>query len=117
MIQIKPGVSFAIIAPAGYRILAALKAAGERLDLDLTITSGCDGVHSGPTDPHHTGEAYDVRTHDLGDATQSVLEAVLEQIGASFFGFLEDPGTPNEHLHFQRRKGLVYTVEDFFAGR
>ena len=55
-------------------ILAALKAASKTLNLDLTITSGTDGVHSGPGDVHHRGEAYDVRSHDF---QASFVEAAL----------------------------------------
>jgi hypothetical protein len=29
-----------------------------------------------------------------------------------FYGFLERPGGPLEHFHFQRRNRVTYTVED-----
>jgi len=118
MVKVKPGVEFTTIAPAGYCILAAIKAASVRLGVDLTITSACDGQHSGPSDPHKLGEAYDVRSHDLvPELRPRVVHAVMAELGdARFFGFLEAPGTSNEHFHFQRRRFTTFTIEDFLAG-
>lgn len=116
-VLVKPGAEFAVIAPGGYLILDALKAASKSLVLDLTISSGTDGMHSGPGDPHHFGNAYDVRSHDLDDATKTkVLAAVMVTLGwAQFFGFVEAPGTDDEHFHYQTKKGTAYTVLDFLA--
>ena len=116
-ILVKPGVEFSVIAPAGYLILDALKQASKTLGLDLTITSGTDGLHSGPLDPHHTGEAFDVRSHDLSpDVKDRVLAAIVGELGTvQFFAFLEAAGTDNEHFHAQRKKGTTFTVEDFLA--
>ena len=119
VLRAKDGVQFAKIAPAGFRLLAALDKAVLNLNMDLVITSGTDGEHSGPADPHHTGEAYDVRSQNISNKN-AVLLGVLSQLGhptpvdgggyatAFFFGWLEDAGTPNEHFHFQRRRGVVY---------
>jgi hypothetical protein len=111
VVRVKDGVLFTIIAPAGFRILSAIDECAKNLSFDLTITSACDGVHSGPADPHHTGEAYDVRTHDFPDETtkQVVLSDIMTSLGLmSFYGFIEDPGTDNEHIHIQRKKDTVY---------
>jgi hypothetical protein len=118
MINVKEGVEFSIIAPAGFLILQALKTTSKTLNLDLTITSGTDGAHSGPTDPHHSGEAFDVRCNDLSSSLKTmVLNAVMYDLGFDrFYGFIEAPDTGNEHLHFQRRKGTTFTVEDFLNG-
>ncbi len=107
---VKTGVRFAVIAPGGFRILSAIDRAADALGLDLTITSACDGQHSGPDDPHHRGEAYDVRTHELTIAQkQQLLARVMDCLGwESFYGFLEDYQTINEHAHFQVKKGMVY---------
>jgi len=108
-VRVKEGAEFSVIAPGGFVILAAIQLTVESLGHDLTITSGTDGEHSGPNDPHHRGEAYDIRTNDLTDK-----EAVLEQIQKNlygeehFFAFIEDPGTPNEHIHCQIKRGTVY---------
>lgn len=119
VLKVKDGVQFTTIAPAGFRLLAAFDNACIQLGFSLTITSACDGEHSGPLDPHHTGEAYDVRSQGIDDKDQ-VLLAVLNQFGhptpaegggyttAYFFGWLEQAGTANEHFHFQRRKGSIY---------
>lgn len=117
-IRVADGVQFGVIAPAGFEILRALTAVSNSSGVDFTITSGTDGVHSGLSDPHHSGCAYDVRSHDLTNK-QDVLTAVMQELGqpsassggyvtAKFFGWLEQAGTDNEHFHFQLRHGQVY---------
>lgn len=114
-LRTKDGVRFDVIAPGGFRILAALEYCADRIAHDLTIASGTDGEHSGPDDPHHRGEAYDVRTHDLPDK-QLALDCIKdflaiprdEQQGSRFFAWIEAEGQPNEHIHVQVRKGTVY---------
>lgn len=105
--RVKEGVQFTKIAPGGVRILAALENCANRISHDLTITSACDGVHSGPEDPHHKGEAYDVRSHDLPDKNLA-LGYIQEFLGERFYAFLEDATETNEHLHVQVKKGTVY---------
>ena len=108
VLLVKPGVEFKVIAPAGFRILWALTEVASGDGPDLTITSACDGAHSGPDDPHHRGEAYDVRCHDLPDPAL-VLQDLQHILGTGqFFSFIEDPGTANEHIHVQLRKGMTY---------
>ncbi len=124
-VRVKDGVQFSVIAPGGFRILSALDQAALTLDLDVTITSACDGQHSGLSDPHHLGRAYDVRTHDhTSEDVQKILRMVMDdlartpndeptRVGAGlatmhFYGFLEDAGKSNEHLHFQQRQGTEY---------
>lgn len=118
VVRVKPGVQFNVIAPAGFRLLAALDNAALSLGHDLTITSGTDGEHSGSDDPHHSGNAYDVRSQDVPDK-QAVLITVLSLLGTpvpssggfvtdKFFGWLEQAGTANEHFHFQLRHGQEY---------
>jgi hypothetical protein len=116
-IRVKAGVDFSTVAPAGFCILSALKATSRDLGVDLTITSACDGEHSGPTDPHRLGEAYDVRSHDLlPELRPRVLGAVMQRLGRErFYGFLEAPGTSNEHFHFQRRRGTTFTIADYLG--
>jgi hypothetical protein len=110
VVRVKDGVAFTTIAPAGFRILRAIDYTANRLGLDLTITSACDGDHSGPGDPHHAGEAFDLRTHGLTDAK---LQDVLHTLGSvlnseQFFVLHESIGTPNEHIHAQRRRNTVF---------
>lgn len=109
VVRVKDGVQFTVIAPGGFCILAAIQRAAIMCIVDLTITSACDGVHSGPTDPHHRGEAYDIRTHDMSPGQKSdVLGEITRTLGERFYGFLEAPGTPNEHLHVQVARGTAY---------
>lgn len=114
MVNVKPGVEFTVIAPGGYMILQAIKDASKSLKLDLTITSGTDGVHSGPLDPHHTGEAYDIRSHDFDPQTKAqVLNAIMGDLEMGrFYGFLEGMGGADEHIHVQRARSTVFTAED-----
>lgn len=128
IVRVKPGVLFTVIAPAGFRLLAAIERTARALAIELTITSACDGEHSGPTDPHHRGEAYDVRTrnltepqkdgvlreilnacHDAGDGSPRPVDGTPRSLATGrFFGFVEAPGDVNEHIHVQVRKGRVY---------
>jgi hypothetical protein len=107
VVRVKPGVLFTVIAPGGFELLSAIALTAKEIGHDLTITSACDGEHSGPDDPHHRGEAYDVRTHDLPNP-QYALEILIFQLGPLFYAFLEDPGTVNEHIHCQVAKDTTY---------
>lgn len=107
-VRVKLGVLFTIIAPAGFHILSALDMIARQAGHDLTITSACDGEHSGPDDPHKRGEAYDIRTHDLMDKDY-ILSRIQLVLGEDrFFAFLEDPNSENEHIHCQLKKGVLY---------
>jgi hypothetical protein len=107
VVRVKEGVEFAVIAPGGFRILATLDHIAALGDEDLTITSGTDGAHSGPDDPHHRGCAYDIRSHDLRDK-QRTLSVLKGMLGSAFYAFLEDPDSPNEHIHCQVAKGTTF---------
>jgi len=110
VVQVKSSVLFTVIAPGGFRILSAIDQCAAKSTADLVITSACDGTHSGPNDPHHRGEAYDVRSHDFTpDEKDQVLAQIMNILGWDrFYGFLEAANTDNEHFHFQVRKGTVY---------
>jgi hypothetical protein len=84
MVTTKDGVDFAVVAPAGFVILAALKTLSAEEGVDLVITSACDGVHSGPGDPHHSGEAYDVRSHDFALDRKAHLVAAARGFSPSW---------------------------------
>ena len=118
-ILIKKGVTFAPLAPAGAQILSKLKQVVDRYDFDVTITSGNDGTHSGPKDPHHSGEAFDLRTNTLAKAQKQALlddlKAALYKPDRRFYVLLERPGKPGEHIHVQRRAGTTYDFYDFLA--
>jgi hypothetical protein len=108
IVRCKAGVQFAIIAPGGFEILRAITEAAMGLSYDVMITSGTDGTHSGPNDPHHRGEAYDVHTKDVPDK-QELLYSIMKHLAPDqFYGFIEDENMPNEHIHVQVKKGTVY---------
>lgn len=112
-VLVRPGVTFSF-APAGFRILEALKTASKSLGIPVTITSGSDGVHSSPTDPHYSGQAYDIRTKDMPPSVKPVfIQTVLTLLGPQFSGFLEDPSSSNEHFHVQRASNTVYSILDY----
>lgn len=106
----KSGVQFTVIAPGGFRILSALDQVVAKSPFDRVVTSACDGAHSGPTDPHHSGNAYDVRSHDLTpEQKDTFLASVMLLLGWDrFYGFMESPNTDDEHFHFQVKKGTTY---------
>lgn len=110
VVRCKEGVQFGKVLPSGFRILSAIDQVAFALSVDLVLTSGTDGEHSGPTDPHHRGEAYDVRSKGFSpELKKGVLDGVMRRLGwESFYGFLESEGTDNEHFHFQVRKGTAY---------
>ena len=110
VVHVKDSVQFSKIAPAGFRILSAIDDCAAKLDLDLVITSACDGTHSGEADPHHSGEAYDVRSRDFTpEQKDRILAEIMAKLGwERFYGFLEAPNTDNEHFHYQRKKGTSY---------
>jgi hypothetical protein len=120
VIKLKEGVQMGdSLAPAGARILEVLKHLAGDYPFDLVITSARDGVHSGPADPHHSGEAFDLRVHHLTipqlHRLLSDLKAELYKDPRRFFVQLEGEGTPNAHIHCQRRKGTVYSMLDYLA--
>lgn len=110
VVRVKAGVLFTKIAPAGFRILRAFDQTATSLGIDLEVTSACDGEHSGPADPHHSGEAYDLHTQSYTSETKAkILDTIIRILGTEYFyTFLEDAGTPNEHIHSQRKRGTVF---------
>jgi len=94
-------------SPGGVRILATFDHVAQVIGHDITVTSGNDGIHSGPGDPHFKGDALDCRTHDLPDK-QAALKAMQDVAGDRFFFWIEDEGLPNEHIHGQVKRGTVY---------
>lgn len=112
VVKVKSGVEFARIAPAGFRILEAISACTRECQVDLTITSGTDGEHSGPADPHYTGEAFDLRIDFDADMLSRVLAFLTLHLGEAFTVIHEHSGataqTTAAHIHVQRAKGTVY---------
>lgn len=125
IVRTKLGVRFDVIDPAGFRLLGALDRVARLVPYDLTITCGTEAHPT--TDPHTLGHAYDVRSHlftpdqqrfilrgVMLDLQETGMDAPLEVAGGlvtcHFFGWLEHPGEPLEHFHFQKRKGVPFGV-------
>lgn len=121
-LRAKDSVDFAVIAPGGFRILAALDAATTLLGRDLVITAGTDS-HPQPS-AHNRGEAYDVRVSDMPEGTiLALLDFLRLRLGANFTVLYEAPTRPTgllanqtsvnpaataPHLHLQVRKGVAW---------
>lgn len=121
-------VSSVPLKPAGLRIICEACNIVKDLPWDVGITSGTEGQHSGPTDPHPRGEAIDFMTHNFRTMEEKYSFASSLAIrlndglatrvnghddvdgwaGAKFFVFVEHPGQPKEHVHAQVRKGCQY---------
>lgn len=125
-VTFKDGVlPIARLAPAGVRILGALDHTARACGVSLVVT--CADKEHPASDPHSTGEAFDVRTRNLTDAgmktrvLQTLIATLADDAGSDqplpvsigfatkrFYAQLENPGQPNEHLHVQRRNGTAY---------
>jgi len=104
-------VRFDVIDEATIYLLSTLQKVAARLEIAAVwITSGTDGAHSGPDDPHHHGHALDIRTHNFPTRAERVafVEALGLALGKAFFVFLEDPDTDNEHVHAQVKRGVTF---------
>lgn len=121
VLYVKPGVRFDRIAPAGFMILWALQQTARVLGHSLTVTSGTDSHFR--SNPHGRGEAFDVRSRTVPDKPRMLRELLLQLSEGphdapaataggwatkDFFGCLEAPGTKNEHVHCQLRKGRIF---------
>lgn len=114
-IRVKPGVTW-VYAPALFRILEGVKAVSQSLGVTCTITSAADGKHSGPTDPHYSGNAIDLRAHDLTrEQLDTVLAGLRAELGPQFSVLDEGIGTANHHVHIQRTSGTTYGMSEYLA--
>lgn len=119
----KPGVRFDCIAPAGFRILAAIVACAAALGRDILITSGTDS-HSLP-DPHARGCAYDIGLANWSaDNISQGLTFLRGNLGPLFTVLYEVPRKPLDptliplayvnsvatgpHFHIQPLKGSTW---------
>ena len=112
--------------PAAARIIGALDYAASFLGLDLTVTSGAEELipPRAASDPHMTGEAFDVRVNDLAPKDiRRVYEALRSVLEAGDFTVLFEGPKPHPeladiqyvnpkatgfHFHIQRKKGTVF---------
>lgn len=95
IVRARPGVRFDTIAPAGFRILAALDVLCKAEVRDVEITCGTEG-HK-PSDPHPQGRAYDVSVKGLTPLEIVRWKKRLEQtLGARFAVLYEVPSLPTD---------------------
>ena len=123
VVRHRPGARFDVIAPAGFRILAALDQTAQDCRVDLMVTCGTDS-HAMP-DPHVTGEAYDVSVLGLSAQQIADVKANLDAaLGPLFTVLYEVPSVPSDptlrpiayvnvkatgpHFHIQRKKGTTF---------
>lgn len=125
VVRWKLGARWDTPTSAGTRILGALDRAAPVCRTDLEVTSGTDGAHSGPNDPHKRGVAFDVSVQGFSPALVVQVKTYLEQVLGSLFTVLyECPTSPTEpqlariasvnpeatgpHFHIQPRKGTTW---------
>lgn len=128
VLRLKPGAGVSNPAPAGFRILSALDQFAATRPTDVYITSGNEAEWRAPTDPHQTGEAFDISVKGweppeivraykfLGGALGplfTVLFEVPSAVADSLPPLLRDIAYRNAdatgmHFHIQRRKGTTY---------
>lgn len=90
------------VRPRNIFIAAACVNVAITLNRDVTITSADDGKHMRDS-KHYSGDALDIRSKDFTDkaAKLEFISRVIERLGHSYQGILEDEGRDNEHFHFE----------------
>jgi len=138
-VQFKPGAAVARLAPAGIRILGAIDAAAHASGVVITITSGSEDRGRAPSDPHMTGEAFDISVAGFTAQQVVAIYRYLRQfLNAAFTVLYEVPALPTAttiegdllrgiayvnpsatapHIHIQRRKGTTWPADDGRATR
>lgn len=96
MFFIKPGVRIRGISNEILLGIMIAHSVFESLKHPMTITSITDGDHKAGS-LHHTGEAFDLRIHDLEREVQlQVLSLLKEHLGNDFDVVLEQ-----DHIHIE----------------
>ena len=73
------------------------------LSRDLAITSANDGTHSGPKDPHLSGQACDVGKNSNPGLKRDKVKACFNSCFSAKSSYGQEEGN---HYHFQTRPGL-----------
>jgi hypothetical protein len=122
-IQLKPEVDFNL-NPEIYLTVSIVETAFNQYGLPLIINSGQEpcttpdrrGCHV-PNSAHYRGDAYDFRSKGIPRTVKdAIVQYIRQNIGAGFRLILENPGTTNEHFHFQYEPALsqfAYQVKGY----
>lgn len=127
VVRCKKGVQFAVIAPGGMRILAAIDGLSKVLGQDVWITAGTNDHSKGR---HPIGEAYDVSVQGWMPAViVRAVDHLRHVLGERFTVLYETPTTPADpalarvatvnplatapHLHLQVRFETHYPPLDW----
>lgn len=97
MIKVK-----ATVKPKSLVIMAACANVAEELGLSILVTSGNDSKHM-TNSLHYKDQALDIRSKNFDNSSLkfTFMAKVLERLGKSYEGLLEDENGPNEHFHFE----------------
>ena len=123
VVRVKPGVTFRMGSPGGFRILAAISGLAVFLGKDVTITCGSDSHPA--ADPHTLVDAYDSRTlgetdetikrmllwlrHDLGPLFTVLCERPVDVTEGPLVGLVTvNPLASGQHLHAQVKRDTTY---------
>jgi len=69
--------------------------------IDFVVTACVDGKHKEGS-LHYAGQAFDMRTHDLGEPSRDqFLVSLRIALGTDFDAIIEDIDTDNEHIHVE----------------
>lgn len=104
-VNLKDMVRIKVLTPALMAMLTALVILDAEMDGDITVTSINDSRHMVGSQ-HYRNTAVDIRTNDRPASMDAMMAARLRQIlGPAYTVLYESPGTPNEHIHIQIKKG------------
>jgi len=99
MIRIKPGVMIhesSFLLPEVTRMVWVAQLVAP-LDYEVTITSGCDGIHK-HTSKHYLGLAFDIRTRDFPGDPRVWADRIWKTLGSLYFVGYEKEKV---HIHMQ----------------
>jgi hypothetical protein len=99
MLRIKSGVAILGMVPQLTLAIAVLSEIYRRLNVDLVITAGSDGSHSG-TSEHYAGRAMDFRVNNLPEGTDidAIVKEAQDALGPDFY-FQKEA----DHIHAHYR--------------
>ena len=102
MIEFKPNTRLKSLQPQMVVALLVVQAIFDKHFASLTITSANDSAHM-VNSRHYLGAALDFRVHHIGEAVANTILAEIK-MGLNPLDFdvlLENPGTPNAHIHLE----------------